>query len=116
MTQYVVKVLLTALVVVAVSEIAKRSTVWGAVLASLPLTSLLALAWLYLDTADTARVSELSYGIFWLVVPSLVLFLLLPVLLRSGWGFWLSLVTACAATVVAYFAMLWLLARLGVKT
>src|SRR5262245_40083777 len=99
MAQYVVKVLLTALVVVAVTEIAKRSTLWGAVLASLPLTSLLAFAWLYLDTADTARVSELSYGIFWLVLPSLVLFLLLPVLLRLGWGFWSSLGAACVATV-----------------
>jgi hypothetical protein len=114
--QYIVKVLLTVLIVVAVTEIAKRSTLWGAVLASLPLTSVLALAWLYLDTTDTARVSELSYGIFWLVLPSLLLFLLLPALLRIGWGFWSSLATACAATVGAYFAMLWLLARLGVRT
>ena len=116
MTQYVVKVLLTALIVVTVTEIAKRSTLWGAVLASLPLTSLLAFVWIYLDTADTARVSELSYGIFWLVLPSLVLFLVLPLLLRFGWGFWSSLGAASAATVGAYFAMLWVLARLGVKT
>src|SRR5262245_16709492 len=111
MWQYVIKVAITAGVVVAVAEVAKRSSLWAALLASLPLTSVLAFIWLYRDTGSTARVAELSLGILWLILPSLVLFVVLPLLLRLGWGFWLSLGTASAATVVSYFGMLRLLAR-----
>lgn len=115
MWQYVFKVLLTAAVVVAISEISKRTTFWGAALASLPLTSLLAFVWLYVDTGDTQRVAALSQGIFWLVLPSLPLFLLLPLLLRGGVGFWPSLAVSCVITAAAYFAMVWLLSRFGIR-
>ncbi len=115
MWYYVVKVFLTAAVVVAVAEIAKRSTFWGAAVASLPLTSVLAFIWLYIDTGNSARVGELSQGIFWLVLPSLALFLVLPLLLRSGFSFWVSLGVACVVTAIAYFAMVWSLDRLGVR-
>jgi hypothetical protein len=115
MWHYVVKVVLTAAVVVAVSEVAKRSTFWSAALASLPLTSLLAFVWLYLDTNDPARVAALSHSIFWLVLPSLTLFVVLPALLRSGVAFWLSLAVACVATAIAYLAVVWCLNRAGIR-
>jgi hypothetical protein len=115
MWQYIIKILLTAMVVVAVSEIAKRSTLWGAVLASLPLTSLLAFAWLYVDTHDAQRVADLSREIFWLVLPSLSLFILLPILLRSGWNFWSSLAVACVATAAAYFGVIWCLQKFSIR-
>jgi hypothetical protein len=115
MWQYVIKILLTAAVVVAVAEIAKRSTLWGAALASLPLTSLLAFVWLYLDTGDTRRVADLSNGIFWLVIPSLLLFVALAFLLRSGWGFWYSLAASCVVTAAAYVGMVWCLERIGIR-
>lgn len=115
MWQYVVKVVLTATVVVVVAGIAKRSAFWGAAIASLPLTSLLAFIWLYVDTGSAQRVADLSQGIFWLVLPSLTLFILLPLLLRVGVEFWLSLGISCVATALAYFAMTWLLGRLGVR-
>jgi hypothetical protein len=114
MWQLAVKVLLTAVVVVAVSEIAKRSSLWGAILASLPLTSLLAFVWLYLDTGNTQGIAALSQSIFWLVLASLPLFLVLPMMLRAGWAFWPSLGAACAVTVGAYFALVWLLGRMHV--
>ena len=113
--QFIVKVVVTVAVVVAFSEIAKRSSLWGAVLASLPLTSLLAFIWLYIDTGNTQSVATLSQSIFWLVLPSLPLFLLLPLLLRSGWHFWLSLAVACVVTIGAYFGLVWLLDRTGVR-
>ena len=113
--QYALKIALTAVVVIAVAEIGKRSSFWAAVLASLPLTSLLAFVWLYLDTGDAQRVAALSYGIFWLILPSIPLFLLLPWLLRYGVGFWPSLAAACVTTVGAYFGMVWCLARLGIR-
>lgn len=107
MWQLAAKVLLTAVVVVAVAEIAKRSSLWGAVLASLPLTSLLAFVWLYLETGNAEGIAALSQGIFWLVLASLPLFLVLPALLRAGWPFWPSLAGACVVTVAAYFALVW---------
>lgn len=113
MWTYAAKVAITAVVVVLVAEIAKRSTVWAAALASLPLTSILAFVWLHLDGAPAERIAALSADIGWLVVPSLLLLALLPVLLRAGLGFWPSLALAALATVAGYGAMLWVLQRVG---
>lgn len=115
MLQIAIKVLISAGVVVAVSELAKRSSVLGAVMASLPITSLLAFVLLYLDTGDAESVAKLSADIFWLVIPSLVLFVALPLLLRAGIGFWLSLLSASLATMTAYGVMLWLLPAIHVQ-
>lgn len=110
-----IKVLLTSVLVVAVSEAAKRSALFGALIASVPLTSVLAMIWLYAETGDTEKIARLSTGIFWLVLPSLVLFLSLPVLLRTGLGFPASLAAAIALTVGAYFAMLYVLRLAGIE-
>jgi hypothetical protein len=115
MGQYALKIALSALILVAIAEVAKRNTFWAAALASLPLTSLLAFVLLYVDTGDTQKVATLAGGIFWLVLPSLLLFVLLPILLRNGWGFWLSLVTASAATALAYLGMIKLLGVFGIR-
>jgi hypothetical protein len=109
------KVLLTAVLVVAISEAAKRSTLLGGILASLPLTSLLAFIWLYGETGDTAKIADLSVSIFWYVLPSLVLFIVLPLLLARGVDFWLSLIVASALTFAAYVLMTTVLARLGIS-
>jgi hypothetical protein len=115
MWQYALKIILSAAVLVAVSELAKRSSFWGAALASLPLTSLLAFVWLYMDTGDVKQVINLSNSIFWLVIPSLVLFIALPLLLRSGINFWMSFFIASAATALSYVGMIKILSVLGVK-
>jgi hypothetical protein len=115
MGQYALKIALSALILVVVAEVAKRSTFWAAALASLPLISLLAFVWLYLDTGDVQKVAALAGGIFWLVLPSLLLFVLLPILLRNGWGFWLSLAVSIAATALAYLGMIKLLAVFGIR-
>jgi hypothetical protein len=106
MLYYTLKILLSAFIIVAVSEIAKRSSLLGALLASLPLTSLLAFVWLYLDTGDVQQVASLSSDIFWLVLPSLPLFLVLPTLLKMGWGFWPGLAVAMLITAGCYGIML----------
>jgi len=110
-----IKVLLTSVLVVAVSEAAKRSALFGALIASIPLTSVLAMIWLYVDTGDTEKVARLSTGVFWLVLPSLVLFLTLPLFLRAGLGFYASLGISIALTVAAYFAMLQILRLVGIE-
>jgi hypothetical protein len=115
MTYYAIKVLISAALVVLISELAKRNSLLGALVASLPVTSLLAFVWLYWDTGDAARVSSLSIDIFWLVIPSLALFLALPMFLRMGWGFWLSLLVAIAITAACYGALFFALRGLGVR-
>jgi len=109
------KVLVTSVLVVAVSEVAKRSTLFGAILASIPLTSVLAMIWLYIDTGDAEKVARLATGIFWLVLPSLVLFVSLPLLIRGGVEFYASLAVSVALTVGAYFAMLYTLRLAGIE-
>ncbi|MBI1886921.1 MAG: DUF3147 family protein [Nitrosomonadales bacterium] len=115
MLYYALKVAISALVIVAITEIAKRSSGFAALLAALPLTSLLAFMWLHVEGAKPELIAGLSSQIFWLVLPSLVLFLLLPLLLRQGFGFWLSLGLSISATAVCYFAMLPLLRKFGVQ-
>jgi hypothetical protein len=109
------KVFISALVIVAVSEIAKRSTLFGALVASLPLTSILAMIWLYQDTKDSSRVATLSGEIAWLVIPSLILFIVLPLLLKRGVTFYPALGVSALCTAVGYFFMSLLVRRIGVQ-
>ena len=112
MTYFLFKLVLTSLLVVIVSELARRSTVLGAVVASIPLVSVLGMIWLYIDTRDSERIARLSIDILWLTLPSLLFFILLPLLLRRGTDFLLSLGIAAGATVGAYLLMIIALRRL----
>ena len=103
------KYALTALLVVLISEIAKRSTLFGALMASIPLISVLAMVWIYLESKDTARLAAFSIDVLWLVIPSLALFALFPLLVRAGLSFWWSLALGMGATAAAYALMLWLM-------
>ncbi len=115
MLQVIIKVVLTSLVVVAISEIAKRNSLFAAALASLPLTSILAIIWLYLETSDTEKIAQLATGIFWLVLPSLILFIALPLLLRAGMSFTPSLAISCVLTIAGYAGMLAILNQLNIR-
>lgn len=115
MWQYAIKVMITVVLIIAVAEIGRRSSLWGAILASLPITSLLAFVWLYTGTGNVESVARLSHSIFWLVLASLPLFLILPVLIRRGIAFWPSLAIACGVTVIAYFSLIWVLGRFNVR-
>jgi hypothetical protein len=106
--ELVLRAVISGAVVVAASEVARRSTLLGAVIVSLPLTSILAIVWLYRAEHDTDEVASFAWSILWVVAPSLVFFVALPLLLRGGVAFVPSLVLACAATAAAYG--LWVLA------
>ena len=114
MVYYIVKVGISAIVIVLVSEVAKRSSFFGALIASIPLTSLLAILWLHFEKAKLEKISTLSRSIFWLVLPSLVFFLLFPALLTRGMQFWPSLGISTTATVIMYFVLVWVLKILGI--
>jgi len=105
MWYYITKIAVSASLIVAISEIAKRSPLIGAVLASVPLVSIIAMIWLYHESGDTAKVIALASKIVWLVLPSLVLFIALPILLKHECSFYLSLGISIALTVIAYILM-----------
>jgi hypothetical protein len=112
---FIIKAGISGLIVAAVSEVARRYPGWGGLIASLPLTSLLAMLWLWRDTGDAERVAELSLGAFWFFLPSVPLFIVLPLLLRSGVAFWLSMAIVVAGTLALYALMFWAAPRLGLK-
>lgn len=115
MLYLIVKALLSGVIVMAVSEIARRSPAFGALVVSLPLVSLLAILWLWRDTGDTARIAGHAEATFWYVLPSLPMFLALPYMLRHGTGFWWAMIAACALTIVLYFLTILIAARFGVR-
>lgn len=115
MFYYTFKLLLSAAIIVAVSELAKRQPGWAGALASLPLVSLLGIVWLYVDTRSTEQVAALSVSIFWLVLPSLALFIALPLLLRLRIGFTASLALAIVTMLAGYALMLAGLKQFGIK-
>ncbi|MEQ1867359.1 MAG: DUF3147 family protein [Alphaproteobacteria bacterium] len=110
----VIKALLSGVIVLAVSEVAKRYPGWGGLIASLPLISILGIVWLWRDTSDTARIAAHAEATFWFVLPSLPMFLVLPALLRGNVAFWPALGASCLLTITLYALMIWLLPRFGI--
>lgn len=115
MSYYLLKIAVTTILIVVISEIAKRSSFFGALLASIPLVSVLAMIWLYIDTRDVEKISELSVSVFWLVIPSLALFITLPVLLKNGLHFYLSLGISVLVTIACYWLMVRILGQYGIR-
>jgi len=113
--QFVIKTLVSALLVASISTASKRLPMLGAIIASLPLTSILAMVWLYTDTKDVNKVIALSQGISWIILPSLIFFIALQFLLRRNLGFFSSLFIACGVMAATYALYVNLLGRLGIK-
>lgn len=110
-----IKAALSGLIIAIVSEVARRAPGVGALIASLPLISVLGMIWLWRDTEDTARMADHAFATFWFVLPSLPMFLVIPLLLGRGMTFWPSLAIGCALTVVLYLVMVSTLGRFGVQ-
>ena len=115
MAYFVVKCVLSGLIIAIVSEVARRSPSFGALIVSLPLVSLLGILWLWHDTGDVGRIADHAQSTFWYVLPSLPMFLILPAMLRNGFGFWSSLGSNCMLTMLLYVVMAWGLAKLGIS-
>jgi hypothetical protein len=111
----ILRALLSGAVIVTVSELAKRNNFAAAIVHSLPLISLTALVWLYNDTRNTGLIARHCESTFWMVLPTLPLFLLLPWLLRHGFGFWISLFIGAAVTAGLYLVTIRLLTLAGFK-
>ncbi len=113
--QFVVKTVLSALIIATVSTVSRKSPLFGSIIVSLPLTSMLAMIWLYGETRSADQVAALSRGIFWMVLPSLVFFLAMSVFLKKGVAFPISMFMSSAIMVASYWAYAKLLIRFGVQ-
>lgn len=114
MTWMITKYLLTAAVVVVVSEAAKRSDKLGGFVAALPLVTILALIWLYVENQPQQKIANHAWYTFWYVLPTLPMFLAFPALLPRL-GFWPTLVACIIITVVCFGLFTLLVRRFGIE-
>ncbi|ASK36185.1 MULTISPECIES: DUF3147 family protein [Alloalcanivorax] len=108
-----VKYLITALLVVVVSEIARHSGRLGALVAALPLVTVLTLIWLHVEGAPSARIVDHAWYTFWYVLPTLPMFLLFPVMM-ARWGFWPALSCSALLTLVCFLVLVVTMKRFGI--
>ena len=111
----IIKTLITAITVVVVSEIAKRSSLLAGILASIPLTSFLAFIWLYWDTKDHQKVIELSNSILLMIIPSFAFFIILPIALKLNYSFLLSMTISVIITAIIYWIYVSVLSKYNIS-
>ena len=109
------KAALSGLMVALISETARRSPAFGALVASLPVLSVLAMMWMWRETGDAEKIAAHSQATFWYVLPSLPMFLVLPIMLRSGMNFYVAMGLSCVLTAGLYLIMVWTLRRFGIS-
>lgn len=111
----ILKAIISGIMISTISEIGKRNPAFGALIASLPLISVLSMIWMWHETKDSNRIADHAQATFWYVLPSLPMFLVLPALLRHGMHFYLALALSCLLTILLYFCMALLLKRFGIN-
>tara|TARA_B100001758_G_scaffold163023_1_gene140596 strand:+ start:50 stop:400 length:351 start_codon:yes stop_codon:yes gene_type:complete len=109
------KILITALIVVVVSEISRRSTIIAGLIASIPLTSLLAIIWIYFETSDLENIKNLSSNILLMIPPSLTFFICLPLFIDMKIEFYLSIFLSIVITAIVYWLYLYILGIIGIN-
>ncbi len=112
---FVVKLLLTSFIIVLITEFSKKNNIIATIFAALPLVSILSFIWIYIEQKDINKISNLSTSIFWMVIPSLPLFLIFPYLLRRGISFYFSLLISIFITIILYITFAWILKKFGIK-
>ena len=115
MVYILIKTLITAIVVVAVSEIARRSSLFAGLIASIPLVSFLAIIWLYWETKNSQKIVDLSYSIILMIIPSLTFFIVLPFVMKLQSSFVISMIIATVSTIIAYWLFIVLLGKFGIS-
>ena len=110
-----IKTIISALIIVIVSEVAKRSSLLAAIIVSIPLTSLLAFIWLYWDTKDTQKVIDLSYGTIVMTIPSFTFFFILPLMLKLKQSFFFSLFISIVSTTIIYLIFIFLTKKINMN-
>ncbi len=114
MSFVIIKYLITAAVVVAVSEAAKASDRLGGLIAALPMVTVMTLIWLYVEKQPAEKIANHAWYTFWYVLPTLLMFLLFPYLL-SKIGFWPTLMASVVITLVVFYLYALVMAKFGVN-
>ena len=114
MTAFVIRALVSGLLVAIIAAVARRSPGLGGLIASIPLVSTLGMIWLWNDSGDRLVVADYVSAAFWFFLPTLPMFLLIPWMLRSGADFWMALGAGCGLTLVLYLCMVAILPRFGI--
>lgn len=118
MGYFIFKALASGVIIALVSEVARRWPGLGALIASLPLISVISvmvMIWLWRDRPDVNPMADHAQATFWFVLPSLPMFLLIPARLHRGWGFWPALLAGCILTVVLYSSIIWSVGKFGIR-
>ena len=111
------KIILTALIIFSVAQISERSTVIAAVLASIPIVSVLSMMMMFHEGQTAMEISSFAKAIVWLLIPSLLMFIVMPWLIESrNWEFYPALAAGLACTVTGYFFMIQVMDRFGLST
>jgi len=112
---FVVRALLSGVLIALIALIGRKAPAAAALVASLPLISILGMIWLWRDTKDSVLLANHAEATFWYVLPSLPMFLVIPSMLRSGFSFWLALGAGVILTLLLYLATIGIAARFGVR-
>lgn len=110
----IVKLLITAFIILMVNKVQLFNDRLSALLIALPITSLLAMVWMYHGGQTSERLANHAEGTFWFVLPTLPMFLIFPWMLRNGWGFWSTLAANCVITIFLFWATVFILRRFGI--
>ncbi len=109
-----VKLFVTAAIIVIVNKVQLFNDRLSALLIALPFTSIIAMVWMHQAKQSPERLANHAEGTFWFVLPTLPMFLILPWMLRNGWGFWLALAANCLLTIGFFWLTVFVLRRFGI--
>ena len=113
--QFFIKTIVSALIIATVSTLGKKFPTFAAIIASLPLTSMLAIIWLFRDTQDVQKVIDLSTSILWIIIPSLIFFIALVYLLKQDIKFYWAMLISTIVMIIGYNIYIFLLRKLGIS-
>ena len=114
MVYFLIKTILTAIIIIIVSEIAKKSSLLAAIIISIPLTSLLAFIWVYWESKDTEKIIDLSYNTMIMTIPSITFLIILPIMLKFKFNFSISIIISILSTSIAYYMFIYFLKKYGI--
>lgn len=113
--EFAIRALLSGIIIALIAYVGKKAPAAGALIASMPLISILGMIWLWRDTGDSNLLADHAEATFFFVLPSLPMFLLIPLMLRGGQSFWIALGAGAVLTVMLYLLTAMLAARFGVR-
>lgn len=113
--QFIIKTIISAIIIATVSVLSKKSPLLGGITVSLPLTSIIAIIWFYVDTKNIEKVVSLSNSISLMVIPSIIFFIALSFLLKNNMKFYLSMILSSMIMILTYSLYTFILNKIGVN-